>query len=1748
MDFTQQFKATVPEIAQARILKALRQEPVIWNALQNSRFAEKIFSFAKGNPKRWTASMIGMIAMNDIPLAELFEEDIMVALNSATRQKAAAKLAEISHLLNQREILISLADCTLIALSLRERWRLIGNWDEILSELSIAPISFWQPVFTIVYSLIPHPENLVAQLISPKTNQTYQYLAIHTILSNPIEIYQKSDLLINLLTRLSADQQIAHLQRISIFSQSLGEKIAKELQISHKSPTTNKTSALDQVKHYLEQAEYHKLAGTINKSLPLMEKAWQEYTKYHTDLVTQLALTAAKQNDDKTAYKAIENAEMIAPTIQLASIDGMEDESLEIADNNSLWELNSAIDEIDFLISNDEIENAIVMSDQVYQGYTSKNFKQSKLQIQLDVTHRLIKTFSLLCLTNKVVTLAKEFLLLAPNNLSALTCLMEAHNNNNDKFAALETNLLAITLHPNNKSLRTQYIDTLINIQSWDRAKLELETFTNQYPESEEDVYLSLIDCAIFAQDLQLARKSCYTLLEIHPSSINVFTKLGEINLKLSNFEEGINFLNKSITLGSKLPTPWILIAQCSASLGDINGANNQFLMASNIFPSHPEILHAMGNFAKSRKNIPEALIYFQEAYENIVTYYPISEQSEINIHADYGMLLLEQNKIQEASKLLNESFTKFDKHPQIAYPFGKSKLLLNLPKEALRPLQIATKHNSTHIDIQLCLCQVYLLIGEYPTEALQLAESIHDNYPNLDDGKKYLAQAHLQANQPDSALPIYQELVSNPEIQNSEDYFEIICNFSDAAIKLETPEIALMPLKELAENSTNSLPLQMKLAEVYQSANLPFESMKILETLYEKYPEDIDTLLWISDLAIELDNLPLAIQSLEHSLKFSPDNAEILIRLGYAQINNNQLDQAKDSFLKLMNLDIIQSSELEMAANAINQLGETDKSIPLFEKAAEIGDYSSASLLKDLTSLYLKTSQPEKAITSLQKHIAIEKQNISLYLQTAEIHRSQNNLQETEKILTAALTIEPNNPEVNFQMAGLTRQMGNLGEALDHIESAFLASPENDDIQTLAIEINIANLNSERAIEIQSHSSTKKNHSSDWLKNGLEIVLHENNLDKLGPLLALLPDYEQGQILAQGYDIISQSNSGNLSKANSLFTALLSNQNRVIQANRSIFEQATIFRVFSQASLSVHDWALAKKYAKQANDIVSNEPINAWNYAQVLLKQAEFQHFANALEMKTSASENNVFSENTQDIFATLIEQCHNSNNNLEITNKISRLEIRGELAIMNHSPEKISFTPQNDHEAISWISACVRSGLNNIGLATCKPFQHNRIVHLYFALGTINSDPQTSLNHLKQIIKTNINFAPALFLLARAAHNSNDLTLAENSLLRAISLSENEEKWLSLASLIFEKTNRFIEGLAFAEQAVSLSPKNPTLQFQSGRLSNILGKLDNAIFSFEKATELQPQETIYWYALSKAQLDIGDLNQAANNADELISLNPNLVESLMLRCEIAIAANNIQVAENIISEANRINPNHPLILETQAQIFAQQNRTEEAIDLLDQASELTMNPVSMQVQKSNLICKSRGVQEQIDFLQRLGEKYPTNAEILTALSTALLQSGKLEDAIFASLEAIKFEENTLSVKQKIQLHFQLGTLFEKDKQYDLAVEHLTSAIQYNPNLIDAHLSLGNIYETQGNTNMALSIYKNCIPLSPKNPFPYEKAGKLLKSIKNYSEAETMFRKASGLAPQNQKIKSLLSMTQALLFIHKPKEASVSR
>ena len=303
----------------------------------------------------------------------------------------------------------------------------------------------------------------------------------------------------------------------------------------------------------------------------------------------------------------------------------------------------------------------------------------------------------------------------------------------------------------------------------------------------------------------------------------------------------------------------------------------------------------------------------------------------------------------------------------------------------------------------------------------------------------------------------------------------------------------------------------------------------------------------------------------------------------------------------------------------------------------------------------------------------------------------------------------------------------------------------------------------------------------------------------------------------------------------------------------------------------------------------------------------------------------------------------------------------------------------------------------------------------------------------------------------------------------------------------------------------AQALAPTEIRWPYYLGDLYKSQGKMDKAEASFKRVLELRPDDlaTLIW--LGRLYLDQGRPGEAAPLFTKADALAPRTVAVLAGLGRVALARQDYAQAAKQLDEALTIDPeaeslHYPLAMayrglgqldKAQPHLRQWRNRDIFVPDPLQQDLDLLL--------ESALSYELRGVRELEARNWPAAAGFFRKGFALTHENSSLRRSlqHKLGTALYLSGDARGAEEQFEGVvrsspeggidESTAKAHYSLGVLMMSSGRSQQGIEHLSAAVKYQPNYVEARLVLADALRRSRRAEASLVHYREAITMNPR-------------------------------------------------------------
>jgi tetratricopeptide (TPR) repeat protein len=1684
--------AALPETAHAHWLAAMRQDPTIWQACLS---VERYPSLACLPPPEWSPAALALAALGQPPDPQPLHS--LRAIDPHLRLRAGRAFERHTQPRSSLTptIQADLAEAGLLALALRERRRLIGSWDGLRAELSLAALTSWRTPLACLFGMIGDPAALLANLLGDGAHADWNALALHAILSNPLPPPAQA----NLLQPLLPANPLPLLAQLAALRPTLAGRLAAEA-LRQAEPTDAR-----------QAAQLAALAGQAQTALEHLRHASQQLQLAQADLNAQTA-------------RLIRQHGLADPAVSLAHWQ----QAIELAPHqpayaaalaHHLLDHGQALEAAQVLHANishhEHPHTRFALARLAYENGDHERARHLCIQTLHTLEHQAASPSSNQDLTDLATLLlelgrprlALQAIELAlqsnPTDASLLALLAQAYFAAQEPAAGMNAMYLATRLAPHNLSLRRQFAARLESEDRWAEAWPERHAIAASAEDNADplpDLH-ALAACALRAGQPQETAAACQHALALNPQDGPLHALYAEALLRLGDLAAAGEHFNTATLLAPALPGPWLALAQAYQQDGLEEKALEILRVAAQSAPQSAEIHRALGE-ACLAANAPTPAL---EALRRAARLQPDQRQLVLPL----AQALHRLGHLDEARQVIE---TQGWQHPgpdsrQLSYTYAQILLAQGDLACALPPLRAvvaaAPADASPYLDYA---CTLLTLRQDIPA-AIGSLRHVLEIAPQQSIARAFLAEALVAANDLPAALEAYQQALESDLSRDTLWRGRLAQGLGETALALRQPDTAIAALHEAAQCNPQNPHLHQALARAYQQAGL----------------------------------LQNAAQSLRTAIRLAPQQADLRLALAELHIQHNEFEAAHASLCELLHLDGVSASEYQQAAAWLLQpLGDAASAIACLEKALLHAEAAQqCDLLGQLAQAHQQAGNPAAGLQCLAQALAnptAEPETLA-DLRRAKAHLLIENNQPAEALawIESILPIQAEDGHLHHLAASQYRARGAWALAWQHAEQSLHGAPPPG-FHLLAAELARGLLRFEQASGILQQIA-----QPDAFSQTLQAELALQNQAEIEAATALT-----GAIEATPLEQIDQpALRGRLTCLQARLTLRRGDAAQAAELYQQARRALSVVNPLSSnaayglvaAALEMEDWPTALHQARQCAAGLA-EPYADFLLAGVLLHRAETQRLYELTQAIQRAPGVAAIAPAERREFERALRKAREGVG--QSAEGLQDDEKRGRAVFLNERTDRAT---QQPYQAVAnWLDqmaaqpeetqAAIRASAlplppairqyllalaarhtgqaaeaqQAIGIALAHWPNEPRWQALAAEICLETQSYLQAVEHGEQAIQIEPQYAPHYLLLGQA--------------LLALCLPAGQPHPQRA-----ELTRRALQALT---QATRLDENLAAAWYALAHLQLHTEDLRQAAISAERAVNLAPDQPDYLLLRAQIALHTHQPTEALQHAQAALNLQPERHTALLL------AARALQALERP-AEALRL--------------LEQSNASAPAT--LEPASAPSDSPktLALQIERVRALAQTRGLPNALEAASALVETYPAQPQAWSTLAHLQAENGEREAAIRSAQKGLQHlkaahQPGENGANLPAALHYLIGDLWRRAGQLDQAVHHLEQAIQCDPGHVEACLSLGQTQQERRQYGQALEAYQRAIATAPHDSRPYLQAGLALKDGKNYLAAETMLRRAAELAPKDVSIRRQLAAVVALNLVHNRREA----
>jgi tetratricopeptide (TPR) repeat protein len=261
----------------------------------------------------------------------------------------------------------------------------------------------------------------------------------------------------------------------------------------------------------------------------------------------------------------------------------------------------------------------------------------------------------------------------------------------------------------------------------------------------------------------------------------------------------------------------------------------------------------------------------------------------------------------------------------------------------------------------------------------------------------------------------------------DSEEFEDIILHYMDTG----RINLAKKALKLGLEQHPKSTGLKLVQVEMLVFENKLEIAEKLLNELYSLEPTNEEIYIQKANIHSKRDEHEKAIEFLKIALKYTDDYADVYSMIGMEYLFMDDLELAKENFIKCLEDDTEDYSSLYNVVYCFDFLEQNEEAIVYLNKFIDKNPYSEVAW-HQLGRQYYALKNFEKAVWAFEYATLIDDSFLGAYMEKAKSYEKLKKFQEAIECYTIAIELDDPSSFVLLRLAKCYERLGNIEFALN--------------------------------------------------------------------------------------------------------------------------------------------------------------------------------------------------------------------------------------------------------------------------------------------------------------------------------------------------------------------------------------------------------------------------------------------------------------------------------------------------------------------------------------------------------------------------------------------------------------------------------------------------------------------------------------------------------------------------------------------
>ena len=384
------------------------------------------------------------------------------------------------------------------------------------------------------------------------------------------------------------------------------------------------------------------------------------------------------------------------------------------------------------------------------------------------------------------------------------------------------------------------------------------------------------------------------------------------------------------------------------------------------------------------------------------------------------------------------------------------------------------------------------------------------------------------------------------------------------------------------------------------------------------------------------------------------------------------------------------------------------------------------------------------------------------------------------------------------------------------------------------------------------------------------------------------------------------------------------------------------------------------------------------------------------------------------------------------------------------------------------------------------------------------------------------------ARLLLGTTFAKQGKLTEAADEFIALLAREPKDIEALNNAAVIYRRQGKLQEALDYLKDAVDIDPTRAEFHYNIGNIHKQLGNSKAASMAYARVIELDPSYVSAYNNLGTIYEQLKEYDKAFGVFRKGLAQdqnNPNLHFNYGVALE---ASGRLDDASNEYRAALRSKPGWLAPMNNLGIILFKQGRHDKAMATFKRI--LNVDPINAEAfNNMGVVLADQGrTQESVKCYRQAIEADPRYTKAVVNLERALEASGNFSDALIELEKLVKLSPDSADIRNR------LAGLYLKLERYPEALNQAESALDWEPESVQALRIKGSVQRVLGDDDEAQKSFEKILSLDPGNYSFLLDLSDIHFKRKEYKEAEERIQAYLIRRPNDKNAKMLLGKLYA--------------